>query len=127
MAQDSGHELEAAGFGRRFAALVVDWGASSLITRAFVSQHTATQSFFQLLVFFVEASVLTSLTGASFGQHLLRLRVVDEATGGAVTPLRVLARTAMICVVLPAIFIQQGRGYHEILTHTRVVRLQRLV
>jgi len=71
MAQDSGHELEAAGFGRRFAALVVDWGASSLITRAFVSQHTATQSFFQLLVFFVEASVLTALTGASFGQHLL--------------------------------------------------------
>jgi len=119
-------EVETAGFGRRLAALVVDWGASSLITRAFVSQHTASQSFFQLLVFFVEVSILTGLTGASFGQHLLRLRVVDEATGGAVTPLRVLARTAMICAVLPAIFMNHSRGYHEILTHTRVIRLPRL-
>jgi len=117
--------MDSAGFGRRLAALVVDWGASSLITRAFVSQHTASQSFFQLLVFFVEVSILTALTGASFGQHLLRLRVVDEATGGAVSPLRVLARTAMICVVLPAIFMNHSRGYHEILTHTRVIRVQR--
>ena len=119
-------EVESAGFGRRMAALVVDWGASSLITRAFVSQHTASQSFFQLLVFFVEVAILTTLTGASFGQHLLRLRVIDEATGAALTPLRVLARTAMICLVLPAIFMNHGRGYHEILTRSRVIRLQRL-
>jgi hypothetical protein len=120
-------EIESATFGRKFSALIVDWGASGLITRALVSQHAASQSFFQLLVFFVEASILTTLTGASFGQHLLRLRVVDEESGGTVAPLRVLARTAMICLVLPAIFVHQGRGYHEILTHTRVIRLKRVL
>jgi hypothetical protein len=28
--------------------------------------------------------------------------------------------------VLPAIFMNHGRGYHEILTHTRVIRYSRM-
>jgi hypothetical protein len=48
---------------------------------------------------------------------------VDDQTNGVVSPLRILARTLLICLVVPAIMTNNGRGYHEVLTHTNVIAL----
>ena len=76
-----------------------------------------------LAVFVVEITVLTWLTGASFGQRLVRLRVVS-IDGGRVPLWRVLVRTLLICLVIPAVvYDDDGRGVHDRLAHTRVVRV----
>ena len=117
---------EKATFGRRFVAVTLDWfmayGVALLLVPA-SSRTIHNLRLPQLAVFFVEITVLTSLTQSSAGQRLIRLRVVDANTGGWVSPLRILLRTFLICLVLPAVFTKEGRGYHEWLTQTTVLRV----
>ncbi|MEI6868261.1 MAG: RDD family protein, partial [Actinomycetes bacterium] len=75
-----------------------------------------------LLVFLAEVAILTALTQASLGQKLVRLKVVDAETGGFVPPLRILLRTILIVLVLPVLFTKEGRGYHDVLAQTIVVK-----
>ncbi|MDP7384097.1 MAG: hypothetical protein QF382_08490, partial [Acidimicrobiales bacterium] len=57
------------------------------------------------------------------GQRLVRLRVVS-IDGGRVPLWRVLVRTLLICLVIPAVvYDDDGRGVHDRLAHTRVVRV----
>ncbi|MEI8066896.1 MAG: RDD family protein [Actinomycetes bacterium] len=117
---------EKASFGRRFVALTLDWfmayGVAILLVPA-ASRTVHNLRLPQLAIFFVEITVLTILTQSSAGQRLIRLRVVDADTGGWVSPLRILVRTLLICLVLPAVFTKEGRGYHEWLTKTTVLRV----
>ena len=78
--------------------------------------------FLPLAIFFVEVGVLTALTGSSAGQRILRIRVVDETTGGAIGASRAFKRTLFICLVFPAIFTKEGKGYHDWFTHSVVVK-----
>ena len=78
--------------------------------------------FLPLGIFFLEVGLLTALTGSSAGQRVLRIRVVDETTGGAIGVSRALRRTLFICLVFPAIFTKEGRGYHDWFCHTVVVK-----
>ena len=78
--------------------------------------------FLPLAIFFVEVSILTALQGSSAAQKILRLRVVDAETGGAISPSRALKRTLFICLVFPAIFTKEGKGYHDWFTHSVVVK-----
>jgi uncharacterized RDD family membrane protein YckC len=110
-------------FGRRFAALMLDWIMCLGIAALFTPKAPGAAQFFPLLLLFAEVSLLTVLTGSSAGQRILRLRVVDDQTNGVVSPLRILARTLLICLVVPAIMTNNGRGYHEVLTHTNVIAL----
>lgn len=112
-----------ASFGRRFLALAIDWYMSLFISAWITPKVPGGAQFFPLLLFFIEVSLLTILTQASAGQKLLRLKVVDFSTGGFVSPGRILARTLMICLVIPAVFMKDGRGYHEHFTNTTVVRI----
>ena len=63
-------------------------------------------------IFFVEVTLLTWMTGASFGQRLVGLRVVGLQrrlgfTGAAV-------RTLLICLVIPPlVWDADGRGLHD--------------
>jgi len=51
-----------------------------------------------------------------------KLKVVDFTTGGALSIPRVLVRTLMIILVLPAIFRHDGRSVHDLLAKSVVVR-----
>ncbi|MEJ0014459.1 MAG: RDD family protein [Actinomycetota bacterium] len=82
-----------AAFGRRLVAVVVDWFMCLAIAHLIVRKLTGGAQFIPLGIFFVEVSVLTTLVGASVGQRLLRLRVIDATTGGRVTAGRVILRT----------------------------------
>ena len=119
-------EEQRAWFGRRVVAFLVDWFASVLVALLAFPQFPYGSNgsmLATLAVFIVEIMVLTWLTGASFGQRLVRLRVVS-IDGGRVPLWRVLVRTLLICLVIPAVvYDDDGRGVHDRLAHTRVVRV----
>ncbi len=107
--------------GIRFLALSVDWMASTLTITGLTGKNYGFEGE-RLLLFFVEVSLLTALIGASAGQRLLRLKVVDANTGGSVDPLRVLIRTLLIVLVIPALFKKDGVAYHDAICKTIVIR-----
>jgi uncharacterized RDD family membrane protein YckC len=114
--------MEQAGLGRRFSALVLDWLMCLLVT-SFIPLHSrAAYNFIPLLLFLAEVAFLTSLQQASAGQKMLNLKVVDFKTGGLVPPLRIGLRTFLICLVLPAIFSKDGRGYHDHFANSIVIK-----
>ena len=119
-------EEQRAWFGRRVVAFLIDWFASVLVGLLAFPQFPYGSNgsmLATLAVFVVEITVLTWLTGASFGQRLVRLRVVS-IDGGRVPLWRVLLRTLLICLVIPAVvYDDDGRGVHDRLAHTRVVRV----
>jgi uncharacterized RDD family membrane protein YckC len=114
-----------AGWGRRIVALFVDWIASLLVASFFageaVMQSHGWESWLPLLVFWLEASLLTALVGSSFGQLATRVAVVN-IHGGPVTLLVALVRTALICVVVPpVIYNRDRRGLHDLVARTVTV------
>lgn len=117
-------EWEAAGLGRRVVALAIDWAASLAITSLFLPiGGSLDSSLLTLAVFFAEVTLLTWLMGASFGQVLLRLRV-QRLDGGRLSLWRVAVRTLLICLVVPAVvFDADGRGLHDRLVGSRVMRV----
>ena len=119
-------EEQRAWFGRRVVAFLIDWFASVLVALLAFPQFPYGSNgsmLATLAVFVMEITVLTWLTGASFGQRLVRLRVVS-IDGGRVPLWRVLVRTLSICLVIPAVvYDDDGRGVHDRLAHTRIVRV----
>jgi len=111
-----------AGTGRRFLALLIDWLMCLLISglAGFGSRSIST-----LAIFFIEVSILTTLQQASAGQRILRLRVVDFTNYGIVPAKKILIRTFLICLVLPAVFTRDGRGLHDWVANSVVVRNQK--
>ena len=112
-----------AGFGRRLAAVVIDWFASILVVRLVfpeLSPTSATIGSFDpsfslavLGVFAFEVTVLTWLLGASFGKTFLGIGVrrLDGAPAGLP---RALLRTLLVCLVVPAVvWDRDGRGLHD--------------
>ena len=114
------------GWGRRVAALFVDWIASILVAAAVVGQGVMTshgwESWVPMLVFLVEASLLTALVGGSFGQLVLRIAVV-RLDRRPVNLLVALLRTLLICLVVPpVIYNRDRRGLHDLVAGTVTVR-----
>jgi hypothetical protein len=111
------------GLGRRFAALAIDWGMSLAIASLFTSRGSGLSAFAPLGVLFIEVWILTSLSGASAGQRILRFRVIRFDDGGMPTPGQVLIRTVLLCLVVTAVtFDENGRGLHERLSGTVLTR-----
>jgi len=105
-----------AGLGRRILAIAIDWVASLLVASVIVPglrPWNDNAAFPILLVFFAEVTLFTWVLASSFGQRLLRIEVVDLF--GARLPLwRIALRTALICLVVPAVILDsQGRGLHD--------------
>ena len=111
--------MEIAGLGRRFLAILIDWTMCSVVVNLIGIESKSTPILF---TFFIEVSVLTALQQASAGQRILKLRVVDFTNSGVVPPLKILLRTFLICLVLPAVFTREGRGLHDWVSNSVVVR-----
>jgi len=112
--------------GRRLAAITLDWLACYAIVAAFsggIGQMVPNRSPLILGVFFTEVVVLTALAGASLGQKIFGLRVVRFIDGGPVTPLQALIRTIFLVIVVTAVtYDQNGRGIHERISKTVLIR-----
>jgi len=81
------------------------------------------KAFATLVIFFIEVSILTALQQASAGQRIIRLRVVYFTTFGVIPAKKILLRTLLICLVLPAIYTREQRGLHDWATNSIVVRV----
>lgn len=104
-------------FGRRLAALLIDWLLSVLLSMVFASGD----ALITLAIFAVSQIVLVLLLGASVGHFALRMRLVP-ITGGALAWWRPIVRTALLCLVLPALISDQDqRGLHDKLAGTMLV------
>ena len=113
---------------RRIAALVIDWMVSTLVTIGFIGLGDYTDqgsggSWIVLGVFALEVSLLTALAGGSFGQLILGIRVL-RLDGRPLSLLLALARTLLICVVVPPLIYQgeTGRGLHDLWTGSAAYR-----
>jgi uncharacterized RDD family membrane protein YckC len=111
-----------ASLGRRLWALFLDSFGAYLVASAIEPHNRSNRLLLQMTILFIEISVLTILQGASFGQMIARLKVVDYVDGGALSIPRVLIRTLMIILVLPAIFRHDGRSVHDVLVKSVVVK-----
>lgn len=112
---------EYASWGRRILALIIDWAASTLVTVGLVGAGDYVQnpssSWVVLGVFALEVSLLTTLAGGSFGQLTTRVRVLTT-DGRPLGLLVAVARTLLICVVIPPLIFKpdSGRGLHDLWT-----------
>ena len=112
--------------GRRLLAITLDWLACYAIVAALsggIGKMTPDRSPIILALFFTELLILTALTGASLGQKTFGLRVVRFNDGGAITLLQALIRTIFLVLVVTAVtYDKDGRGIHERLSKTILVR-----
>lgn len=111
--------------GRRFLALTIDWLMSWAVGSIFFEQNQG-RPFWIALVFFLQIFILTSTTGASAGQRLLKLRVLRypelEPLGIGAT----LLRTLLILLVIPAVvYDNEGRGLHDRIVGSAVMQVKR--
>lgn len=117
--------LEYASWGRRIAALVIDWAASTLVVVGVLGPgaylHNRDSGWIVLGIFALQVTVLTTLAGGSFGQLILRLRVLTTA-GRPLSLLLAMARTLLICAVIPPLVFKpdSGRGLHDLWTDSAV-------
>ncbi|WP_069811743.1 RDD family protein [Streptomyces sp. TP-A0874] len=109
---------------RRFGALFIDWALCVLVAYGLFSGGDPRSASNWALAIFAVLQVLTVGTvGSSPGKRLLGLRVVAEG-GGRLGPLRVLLRTALLVVVIPAVvWDRDGRGLHDRLSRAVQVRI----
>ena len=105
-------------FGRRLAALAIDWATAVVISIAFFNYD----SIATLGVFAVAQIVLLLTANGSIGHLLLGMRVVPVA-GGYLGWWRPFTRTLLLCLVIPAvIWDRDQRGMHDRLSGTVLVR-----
>ncbi|MDX3803822.1 RDD family protein [Streptomyces sp. AK04-3B] len=110
--------------GRRLGALALDWGLSVLIAYSLITDgYRPATGNWALLVFFVMSALTVGTIGFTPGKRLFGLRVVSADTG-AVSPLRSVARTVLLCLAVPAlVWDRDGRGLHDRLARTVEVRV----
>jgi uncharacterized RDD family membrane protein YckC len=118
--------------GLRVGALLVDCIASALVAGLFVagigSNHDIAHRLpgsWSLIPFAVDYIVGLVLGGQTLGMHLCGIRVVrvDEHAGERILPLHAAARTLLLMLLVPAVIVDKdGRGLHDRVTGTAVVR-----
>ncbi len=115
--EDQGFPLPMASNWRKAQAITIDW-IGSLFVAALLLDRSWT-----LLIFFLQVAIMTALTGASAGQRLRGIRIIDVNTLQNIAPLGALIRTFLILLVIPAVVqTKQGRGLHDLATKSAAVR-----
>ena len=114
--------------GSRVLALVVDllvgFLIGGLISTLVGDLDPGLRSTTATAAFALQVLVLQSLSGQSIGMRLVRIRVARlAARGGPPGLLPVAIRTALICLVVPAVLMDSdGRGLHDKAGGTVVLR-----
>ncbi|EST35023.1 hypothetical protein N566_17910 [Streptomycetaceae bacterium MP113-05] len=114
-----------ASFGRRLGAIFIDWALAVLIGFGLLSGGDMQAANNWALGVFLLMSMLTVGTvGFTPGKRMLGLRVVAVDGLGRLAPWRVLVRTLLLGVAVPAlIWDRDGRGLHDQLSGAVQVRV----
>ena len=114
--------------GPRLGAFVVDALASSLVAALFVHGRGSTfadklPGSWSLIPLAVDYLLGSLLAGRTVGMYLFKLRLIRVDRSAAVDPWRIFVRTLLLFLLVPAlIFDRDGRGLHDRVTDTAVVR-----
>ena len=115
----------AAGFGRRLAALTLDWLLGYLIAGLFAGPDALASPNFSwtvMGVWFVLTAFAVAAFGITPGMAALGIRVAPLQSNLVGVP-RAVLRTALLALVLPALVRDaDGRGWHDRAADTIVVR-----
>ncbi|MQA32461.1 RDD family protein [Modestobacter roseus] len=110
-----------AGFGRRVGQYLIDAVAAALVAGLFTAPEAP--RLWSLLSFGVLTVVSLVLTGQTPGMRLVGLRLAHPHPGQRLALWRAVVRTALLVVLVPALVVDaDGRGMHDRLTDTAVVR-----
>jgi hypothetical protein len=110
-----------AGFGQRAGAFLIDAVAAALVAGLVTAPELPGN--WSLLSFGLITVVFLVLTGQTPGMRLLGLRLAHPRPGQRLAPWRAVVRTALLMLLLPALVVDgNGRGLHDRLTDTAVVR-----
>ncbi|MCA2212529.1 RDD family protein [Jidongwangia harbinensis] len=105
-------QVRLAGFGRRFAALLIDW-AICLVVAAFYANPQAVP-WPPVLVLIVLNTVLIGLFGQTPGMALAGLRCIAIRDGGAIGLGRAFVRAILLALLIPAVVTDASRrGWHD--------------
>lgn len=105
--------VETASFGRRAAALLIDWALCTAVASLFVADLRV-NPWPQLEVFVVMNTVFIGFFGRTPGMGLVRLRCVSIVDGGAIGLIRGLVRAVLLALFIPAMISDgDGRGLHD--------------
>ena len=115
-------EMPEASLGRRVLALAIDWTMSRLIAGLLNPYLFINNDFSTLFIFFLEVAFFTIVFQASAGQRILRIKVVTYPDLGRVAPKKIVLRTLLICLVIPAVFTKEGRPLHNFLTQSQTIK-----
>jgi uncharacterized RDD family membrane protein YckC len=115
-----------AGYGRRIAALIIDWFVALLVASVFVGQDVWTGEgaglWAPLVTLAVELTLLDGLLGYSIGRRLLSIAVVRLDGRRPVGIPLALLRSVLLCLAVPALIIDKDRrGLHDLAAGTVVV------
>lgn len=115
--------------GQRLGAFVVDALASALVAALFVRVAGGRGAgghlpgSWSLIPFVIDYVIGGLVGGRTLGMYLFGLRLVRVDRPAAIDPLRAVYRTALLLLLVPAvIWDRDGRGLHDRLTDTAVVR-----
>jgi uncharacterized RDD family membrane protein YckC len=118
-------DLQAAPWGRRIAALFVDWVACLAVVEGLVASGVLggnPNGLGTLGLFVLESALFTALTGGSFGKLVTRVRVVRRPDPTQpVSLLRALVRSALVALLVPPLLTFDGHGLHDVAAGTRTV------
>jgi uncharacterized RDD family membrane protein YckC len=108
-------------FQSRTLAFLVDVVGSALVAGLFTAPDLPGN---WSLAAFAAITVLTLVAfGQTPGMRLLGLRLAHPRAGQRLAPWRAVVRTALLCLLVPALVVDaDGRGLHDRLTDTAVVR-----
>ena len=115
--------------GPRLLAFVVDALASGLVAALFI-HHGSGGTFadrlpgsWSLIPFALDYVAGVLVAGRTLGMYLTGLRLVRVDRNRAVDPVRIVLRTVLLCLFVPAlIFDRDNRGLHDRFSDTAVVR-----
>ena len=114
--------LPEASLGRRLIALVIDWTMCRLIAGLLSPALFFENNFSTLFLFFIEVTLFTIAFQASAGQRIMGIKILTYPDQLRVAPQKILLRTLLICLVLPAVFTSNGRALHDHFTNSQSVR-----
>ena len=114
--------LPEASLGRRLIALVIDWTMCRLIAGLLSPALFFENNFSTLFLFFIEVTLFTIAFQASAGQRIMGIKILTYPEQFRVAPQKIVLRTLLICLVLPAVFTSNGRALHDHFTNSQSVR-----
>jgi uncharacterized RDD family membrane protein YckC len=114
--------LPEASLGRRLLALVIDWTMCRLIAGLLSPSVIPDNTFSTLIIFYIEVCLFTIAFGASAGQRIMAIKVVTYPDQQRAKVGRIVLRTFLICLVLPAVFTNNGRPLHDHFANSQTVR-----